>query len=384
MKHLKKNIISNISSNNNIVSKNTKNYADFGQKKKPTGLTGKKNRLFKSLGIGAMAVFMGILTVLGTACTPTQTNTNLENGSLASGNKTEAVKPAPSPLGLDPKNDPIIYTTESGLEIKYGGLDLEGTLSSGNLKGYPYFTMGTYSGKAVNWVIIGRATDVTQNVQIDGTESVLFSNWKESSMRNLSNYFMNNIFETDSPAGNAINSITASKSYVVDDKIITTSLTSLVSDSNITSGCVLAWCESSFLIEGAINSSNSSNYQGSKLQTLHQNLYDTGLSLSDSQKVLIQPQSFTNTYYSSSSSSSSNQSLFPLATRGEKFTVSTYLTTNTLRANGLAVLSRSGHYDLNGSYHMWQCIDTDGSIDCTTYNVSTNRYFRPAMVVSIN
>ena len=58
MKHLKKNIISNISSDNNIVSKNSKNYADFGQKNKPTGLTGKKNRLFKSLGIGAMAVFL--------------------------------------------------------------------------------------------------------------------------------------------------------------------------------------------------------------------------------------------------------------------------------------------------------------------------------------
>ena len=180
----------------------------------------------KSFCFACMAVFMGLLTVCGSACTPTQNNLSSSPPTSSSG-----VQVNPSPLGLDPENDPVIYTTESGLEIKYGGLDIEGTLESGELKGYPYFTMGTYGGYAVNWVIIGRATDVTQNFHIDGVETVLFSNWKTNSMRRLSNYFMNNIFETTSPAGSAINSTTESKSYIVDDKIITTSLSGRTSSS---------------------------------------------------------------------------------------------------------------------------------------------------------
>ena len=39
----------------------------------------------------------------------------------------------------------------------------EGKLTSGALSGYPYFTMGTYSSKAVNWVIIGKSTTISSS-----------------------------------------------------------------------------------------------------------------------------------------------------------------------------------------------------------------------------
>lgn len=119
---------------------------------------------------------------------------------------------------------------------------------------------------------------------------------------------MNNIFETDSPAGNAINSITASKSYVVDDKIITTSLTSLTSNTEIPSGCVFV------ISEGTLGQSTfGSNilYEGSTVQAYCQNLYHTNLGLTDTQKALIKPQDFvTNHTTASQYCTSTNQYIF--------------------------------------------------------------------------
>lgn len=246
----------------------------------------KKSKFLKTLGFSCMAVFMGSLTILG-GCT---TNLSTNNGNDLGANQTFTT----TGLGLDPKNDPVIYTTESGIEIKYGGLDIEGTLGSGALKGYPYFTMGTYDNKPVNWVIIGRANDVTQNVHINGKESLLFSTWKNTSRATLSNYFMNNIFESTTPAGAAINAAIASKSYVVDDKIITTSLSSIKNTAEIDSGCVLA------LSEGALGSSvyaaTPSPYTGSTLANYCEDLYEENLGLTTTEQNLIKPKTLKSGY----------------------------------------------------------------------------------------
>ena len=387
MKHLKKNIVSNISSNNNIVSKNSKNYADFGQKKKPTGLTGKKNRLFKSLGIGAMAVFMGILTVLGTACTPTQTNTNLESGSLASGNNMEAVKPAPSPLGLDPQNDPIIYTTESGLEIKYGGIDYNMSLGSGPLKGYPYFTMGTYNSLAVNWIIIGIRTGETfwdKNIT-----NYLFSNWKTNyTNTKFGQYFFTNIYDTTTPAGAAINSVIPSKSYIQDF----VSNAKPIQNAEIPSGCALSISECSLYGNQFYNSSTQCVYPSSNLKTSVDNLYTSGLGLTTAQKNLIVSQTFsTITGTSSSTTTSSTQSLFLLAGRGEKYNVSTYLTSNALRQAYTIGASTLANWWLrsmaSNSVKYGCCIYTSGALYTTAQDInqySNNTGVRPACIISLS
>ncbi|MBR5226944.1 MAG: hypothetical protein IKV69_02585, partial [Clostridia bacterium] len=62
MKHLKKKQSSKTSSYIDMITQNPQEYAEFNQKNKSMGLAIKKNRVFKSLGIGVMAVFMGILT----------------------------------------------------------------------------------------------------------------------------------------------------------------------------------------------------------------------------------------------------------------------------------------------------------------------------------
>ena len=394
MKHLKKNIISNISSNNNIVSKNSKNYADFGQKKKPTGLTDKKNRLFKSLGIGAMAVFMGFLTVLGTACTPAQTNVNLENGGLTSGNNTQGVQSAPSPLGLDPQNDPIIYTTESGLEIKYGGIDIEQSLASGALTGYPYFTMGKYDGYDVNWVIIGQ--NPNDKIFTDTISSFLFSTWKSTnnypsgSTQSKAHYFFNNVFEDTSPAGNAISSVVASKSYIAD---ITAHTKSLVKNAEIPSGNLLAYSDrvlGSYDRGGTVGF----NYEGSGFQTHMNNLFETGLGLSNTEKNMVIPQDFQNYYYSggtSYTSNSYNQKFFPLGARGEKFNCGTYLTTNALRiayqynsttttGNGAYYWLRSGGWTSGRA--SWSFMYYDGQILLS--GTGTGSGTRPACIISLS
>ena len=351
-------------------------------------------KIFKKLAFCSLAVCMGALTFLGTACSPTQNNLSSENPTYSG----EIVQSVQSPLGLDPKNDPVIYTTESGLEIKYGGLDIEGTLASGALSGYPYFTMGTYGGNAVNWVIIGRATDVTQNVQIDGTESVLFSNWKSNSICRLSNYFMKNIFETTTPAGSAINSVTASKSYVVDDKIITTSLTGRVSNSEISSGCVLALSEKC-LGTTKYSPITNNNYEGSGLQTYCQKLYNQttangGLGLTSTQKNLIKPQNLVSACAPNQTTcTSSTQYMFPLAWEykkdngslwGENFMLRTYLGTYTTSSSTLWVADQAWYTrGSNGtSTNKYIIIQTSGSINS---GASDNGYgVRPACVISLS
>ena len=84
-------------------------------------------------------------------------------------------------LGLDPKNDPVVYVTESGLEIKKSNGKYTSTTTTTtntgkthtqDLTSFYYFTMGTFSGtiytaktrtstyevsnEPVNWLIIGR------------------------------------------------------------------------------------------------------------------------------------------------------------------------------------------------------------------------------------
>ena len=126
----------------------------------------KKKTFLKSLSFTSLALLMGAAGVFAFAPLGASPNNLANANEMVDQINTKAdgenIKYAPSALGLDPENDPVIYTTESGLEIKYGGIDLNNSLASGKpLSGYPYFTMGTYNGYAVNWVIIGRNTNVT-------------------------------------------------------------------------------------------------------------------------------------------------------------------------------------------------------------------------------
>ena len=195
---------------------------------KPNKNLGKK--ILKKLAFMGLAVCMGALTLFGTACTPTQ-------GSQSPQIPTTSEMTTETAGLIYPKaEDPTLYTTESGIEIKYGlsTLDIETSLSTGNLKGFPYFTT-TSGGTTYTWVIIGQAED--KPLGTSKPTSFSFSSWTS-----LSDYYANkkyyneNIKDTTTPAGSAINAVSPSKSYVIDS----TNFGDITTNKEIPSGCVLA------------------------------------------------------------------------------------------------------------------------------------------------
>ena len=61
-------------------------------------------------------------------------------------------------LNLSPETDKVVYTTETGIEIKSHNLSASGAESS-----IQYFTLGAYNGTPVNWLIVGTSNQMAEN-----------------------------------------------------------------------------------------------------------------------------------------------------------------------------------------------------------------------------
>ena len=323
--------------------------------------------------------FISVLTLFGTACTPTQSNTNQETTPTP-----PTVQSAPSALGLDPKTDPIIYTTESGLEIKYGGIDLNASLASGALQGYPYFSMGTYSGKTVNWVIIGRASNLS--VLDTSIKSYIFSNWQSNkTILNYAKYFFENIYETISPAGTAINNAFG-QATISDYGTINFSKT--VDNSEIDDGCVLAISEYCL---GSSTYGSTVNYNASNIRSYINTLYTSTLNIPENQKALLQPQTISSRW-SNTSDSTTNQFLFTLSARYSEFQIENYLTENSLRiAYNIGTTTAVEYWLRDGSiesaikdaaFFVQTSGNVTGNYRDGSYSANT-KYARPACVISL-
>ena len=188
------------------------------------------------MGFSSLALVMGAIGTLAFA--PLNT-TQISSASEAEMTTEQGL--------ITPKaNDPVIYTTESGLEIKYGNAapsTINSSLGSGNLKGFPYFT--TTSGSTTyTWVIIGRNANVTF---LDGDiQSYLFSTWKSqnaSQGMGFGSSFFTNTYEESTPAGNSIKAEIPSKSYVNDYPHV--NISGVKATSEIPSGCVLVLANTS-------------------------------------------------------------------------------------------------------------------------------------------
>ena len=226
----------------------------------------KKSKLLKTISFSSLALLMGMVGTmafapLGTTAPLTSASTMDQINTKADG---ENIKYAPSALGLDPENDPVIYTTESGLEIKWGnasttalgGGNEEGTvvpelLLTGNLKDYPYFTT-TNGSITYNWVIIGH--NLTP-----GPEYQKLSYWQTNkSISATYEYFFDSVYETTNPAGSAI------KDNILNDytarnliSISTSLLTSVTKNTTeIPEGCVLVLAEKILFTATYSNSGN--------------------------------------------------------------------------------------------------------------------------------
>ena len=119
-------------------SKNSaQNEQDFYQKNT-------RKKFLKIFAAASLALITCATTLLATA----PFGTGAANAAAES-EMTAQEKLAAGTLNLNPETDPTIYTTESGLEIKFGGA----TLENGRFKGYTYVRMA-----GINWVIIGKST----------------------------------------------------------------------------------------------------------------------------------------------------------------------------------------------------------------------------------
>ena len=217
-------------------------------------------KIFKKLAFMSLAVCMGVLTLFGTACTPTQ-------GSQSPQIPTTPEMTTETAGLIYPKaEDPTLYTTESGIEIKYGlsTPTIQEALGSGNLAGFPYFTT-TKSSTTYTWVIIGMAPDLEGNGKF---ESLLFSNWQQKTNHVYAKYFKNYIFETQSPAGSAINSSISGNSYVMDyatEKF--PGAGKLVSNSEIPMGSILCLSNTSVGTSAFVSGIDKGEYVTSAAQT---------------------------------------------------------------------------------------------------------------------
>ena len=181
------------------------------------------------------AVSLALITCATTLLATAPFGTGAASAAAAESEMTAQEKLAAGTLNLNPDTDPTIYTTESGLEIKFGGA----TLESGGLSGFTYFTMGEFTGtdkvtRPINWVIIGKSTS--------GFNTGL----------NLFSFFQELVEEgpaipqdTVSAAGTAIqNDIFTPSDTVVGGALNTSSLEKTTEE--IPPGCVLVLSEDTF------------------------------------------------------------------------------------------------------------------------------------------
>ena len=231
----------------------------------------RKNKFLKTFGFTSLALLM--------ACTGVVAFAPLGIGSAQEQTITT------TGLGLDPKNDPVVYTTESGLEIRMSNANkITGTSTLTNnlgtnftqdLTSFYYFTMGKYSGtlytsksttdtftvtnEPLNWIILGLGENASYF--LDEVSKNLFSTWKNNMQNigeysNVSNlageYFFSDIYETYSPAGQLIDSAVSAKTYIM-DKV----KASIVNHPDIPEGCMLVISEK-ILGQAAFTRSGSS------------------------------------------------------------------------------------------------------------------------------
>ena len=313
---------------------------------------GERKLLKVVCGVG-LAVLMGAMAFLGAACTPNSAATSGPQGAQgAAGTAHGGSNTSPSnPFNLSPETDPTLFTTQSGINIKFGGAT--GTVASGGLTGYSYVTMGTYNGSPVNWVIIGYNSSL----------SYLFSGEVIVGGNGLLDDTIDN-----SPAGEAIKNNNLYSSYGVQNDVdLHAGEVLVISQGGLGTACFDA-------DESYTNDYNSSDCE---LRKYVETLFNSGLGFSDVEKSLIQPKTLTN--YGTGGSITSNAYMFPLAARGENLTISTYLTSLALRDIDAYYWLRSG--DVSNS-QLAYCVRADGNVYYGN-TVSHSTDVRPAMVLKL-
>ena len=384
----------------------------------------KSRKLVKILGASGLAIMMGIGTLCGVLIAPmnsTHANTSA-NATTETALTPEAQAKAEldanilvgGGLGLDPENDPVIATTDWGLEIKFHNAgeyqgagyllsnpSTNGTVSTAALSGYLYFQGGTYNGVSnLKWVIIGYSTNaVTSTGPVKAT--------------NLG-------IPDTTDAGNALNSA-SSKGVLISTQYKFNAYTNAVGNAEIPAGCVLCISEKNLLNEyfniktyeydASDGYRKASRWVYSDLRTTMSNLCNSGITGFDTIRAKIQTVSL-NTYsykYKPSLTSAaigkdtSSDKFFALAnstystkdevhyntsTYPQNYRLETYLGYYVNRAKRISYThntTTATYWWLRSGYSSWYeqayYVDKSGCVSCLY--VDTSLGVRPAFVLKL-
>ena len=301
----------------------------------------KNNKFLKVFGCLALATFMTATALFATA----PLGAGLASAvSESETQPTAQEKLALGTLNLNPETDPVIYTTSSGLDIKFGGIS---SVVSGGSTGYSYITMGTYDATPVNWLILGYNSSLAYlfngTIVVDGGNELITDT------------------ADDSPAGIAIkkNNCYSSKG-VQNDVELKAGEVLLYSDRNLTNTVF-----------------NSHNYNTSQAKNAVQALYDNDLGLTEEEKNMIQSQTLRNTCYNTTSVSTDQKLFLFGAATGDNFHYATY------GASGVSIWFRSLHlYDSGGQEYYIHAYTNNGA-KSSVGSTATSMYVRPGMVLKL-
>ena len=368
-------------------------------------------KIWKVLGAGGLALFMGLGTLCGVLIVPANTAAQMQaSEEAAAAAQEKALMEAQEALWngtleLDSEKDPVLGTTENGITIRYHNKALTGlwnynsfmtnyfgsttsTYQSGtfyNLSGYLYITLGGY-----NWIIIGRNSNLNTvtftNTYAQGTASpnefVKFASY---------NTYANALKgqQDTTPAGSAISAenstqIVNTVSTATRNYSVTLSSYNVVSSSDLNnySGCVLCLCAGTTGESSFNDAKDISYYPTGELKTAMTTVYNNIKSAAGN---AIQSTSLTTYGYNGSSYTTypHSEHLFPLALKSvdssQNFCVETYLDTDAKRDIDAYWWLRSGSRSDHASY-----VYRDGCIG-SPYNslVYNSLGVRPAFVLKL-
>ncbi|MBR2433746.1 MAG: hypothetical protein IKB21_04015, partial [Clostridia bacterium] len=289
--------------------------------------------------------------------------------SASAGALTPQEKLLAGTLELDPENDPVIFTTDYGLEIKLHdagvpSISLKGSNGSTTVSStsWNYISAGGY-----NWIIIGSYSTSSYTIStLTGTQYSTIGSLADST-----------------PAGTAVKG-DVSKQVIKINNLTVPAFSNAKAGYNgeIPFGCVLCLCATN--ITSTTFGSNN-NYSGSNLQSyINNTVYGSDSELSIGlQGLSIVPQKLTTLYAASEPSIIENAYVFPLAFRSntESFYLRSYLDTNTKSNIGASWWLRSGIASYSSrAYYVY----TDGSVgNSGNYGVTHSYGVRPAFVLQL-
>lgn len=383
--------------------------------------TNKSHRFARAFACTGLALMIGAGTILGltlpvaNASSLNSTATNACGGSSAmSADQNFATQGGG--LITPRADDPVLFETKNGLQIKFGldnasgtgGSETYPTLSSGNLSGFPYFTT-TENGTTYTWVIIGRSSSSSLFTRT-------MAQWQDYNFSPTYNYFFNNCYETSSPAGSAINS-ESSKEYAVRNVL---GFSNVVVNYEIPENCVLVLLNG--IVEsgpyggnvvGSYRSIGAASYtrcwwavyNGNQLCVAMNGYYTNGSLGLNSIKSYIRSVTITThecvngdnpnwRQYLRFVNTDQSSYVFPLAFNvdGGNFKWSTYLSANQMKLSSNQWLrgtdSEGAHNAITYADHSyddyWQhagYLNTSGAQ--ANQNLTTNAGYRPAFVMSM-